>query len=268
MKWVAGIDVGTLTTKAVVVDDNGDIKGRAQVLTKVDLPGAAKQAFDAACGEAGVTKDQIEYVASTGYGRLQVEFRDLQITEMTCHAFGAHLQFPNTRSVLDIGAQNTRAMAVEANGRVKKFRMNDKCAAGAGRFMERVAKALEVSIEQLGPMSLQATEPTPISSICAVLAESEVINHVTEGKKIEDIICGAHVSITDRVVAMLRQIGGEDEITVTGGVTKNAGMVKVLEDRVGKKINICPDSEFMGAIGAAQLGRRRLSKLETETAVN
>jgi len=263
MKAVAGVDVGTLTTKAVVMAENGEIKGRAQVLTRVDLPGAAQKAFAEACDQAGVTREDIDYVAATGYGRHQVEFRDLQITEMTCHAFGAHTVFPNTRSLLDIGAQNTRAMAVEPNGRVKKFRMNDKCAAGAGRFMERVAKALEVEIDQLGPLSLQATEPTPISSICAVLAESEVINHVTEGKKIEDIICGAHVSITDRVVALLRQTGGEEEITVTGGVTKNAGLVRVLEERIGKKVNVCPDSEFMGAIGAAQLGLRRLQKLET-----
>ncbi len=266
MKVIAGVDVGSQTTKAVISDETGKIIGRAQVATKIDLGGAAEKAVAEACRNAGIERSALAYVAATGYGRFQVEFRDLQITEMTCHAYGAHSVFPKTRSVLDIGAQNSRAMGVEANGRVRKFRMNDKCAAGAGRFMERVAKALEVELDQIGALSLKATDPTPISSICAVLAESEVINQVTEGKKVEDIICGAHYSITDRIIALLRQVGGEEEITLTGGVTKNMGMVKTLEDRLAKKVNVGPDAEFMGAIGAALLGLRRLQRVSAAAA--
>ena len=266
MMAIAGIDVGSQTTKAVIADDSGRIIGRSHIPTKIDLGGAAERALEDACKNGGLTRSQLHYIAATGYGRFQVEFRDLQITEMTCHAYGAHTVFPNTRSVLDIGAQNSRAMSIEPNGRVRKFRMNDKCAAGAGRFMERVARALEVELDQIGPLSLKATDPTPISSICAVLAESEVINQVTEGKKVEDIICGAHYSITDRIIALLRQVGGEEEITLTGGVTKNVGMVKTLEDRLGKKVNVGPDSEFMGAIGAALLGLRRLNRVTATAA--
>ncbi len=266
MKAIAGIDVGSMTTKAVIVDGDGRTIGRSHVPTKIDLGGAAERALEEACKTAGLARSQLAYVAATGYGRFQVEFRDLQITEMTCHAYGAHTVFPNTRSVLDIGAQNSRAMAIEANGRVHKFRMNDKCAAGAGRFMERVAKALEVGLDEIGPLSLKSTDPVPISSICAVLAESEVINQVTEGKKIEDIICGAHYSITDRIIALFRQVGGEEEITLTGGVTKNAGMVKTLEDRLGKKVNVGPNAEFMGAIGAALLGLRRYQRVTASAA--
>jgi predicted CoA-substrate-specific enzyme activase len=258
---VVGIDVGTLTTKTVILRENGEVRGRSHVLTGIDLQAAAAKSLADACRDADIDREDIAYVAATGYGRFRVDFRDLQITEMTCHAFGAHSLFPATRSALDVGAQNSRAMAVAADGRVKKFRVNDKCAAGAGRFMERVARALEVNLEQLGPLSLQANDPTPISSICAVLAESEVINHVTEGKKIEDIISGTHYSITDRIVALLKQVGGEEEITLTGGVAKNVGFVHALEDRIGIKMNVCPDSEYMGAIGAAHLGLRRLRKI-------
>jgi len=145
--------------------------------------------------------------------------------------------------------------------------MNDKCASGAGRFLERVSKGLEIELEEVGELSLRSKDPQPISSICAVLAESEVINLVTAGHPLEDILMGAHMSISDRIVAMLRQIGVDGETSLTGGITRNAGMVKALETKLGKKLNVCPDSEYAGAIGACLLARRRLKKLEEQLAL-
>src|SRR3990172_4958566 len=171
----------------------------------------------------------------TGYGRYRVLFRHIQITEMTCHGVGARWLFPGTRTVLDIGAMNSRALRLADSGRVAAFRMNDRCASGAGRFLERVAKALEGKLEEVGELALRAQDPQPISSICAVLAESEVINHVTAGASVEDILSGAHFSIAERLVALVRQVGAQ--------------------------LNVSPHSEYAGALGAALLARARWQRL-------
>lgn len=261
---VAGIDVGTRMTKACIVDGEAASVSVGIVLTGVDLAGAAQQALQKAIERSGRRREQVSYIACTGYGRYLVPFRDVQITEMTCHAYGAKKKFPKTRCVLDIGAQNSRAMRVAGNGRVERFRVNDKCASGAGRFLERVATALEVDLDQIGELSLRATDPQPISSICAVLAESEVINQITQGNKVEDILCGVHQSLAERIVALVRQIGVEPEVTLTGGVTKNPGMVQAIEKRLGVPVNSCPESEFLGAYGAAGLAFNRVAKPQTE----
>lgn len=259
MPFVAGIDVGTRMTKAVVADPGGTILAQVSVETGVRLEKAAERAFEQVVHEANLPRDTVRYVAATGYGRYQVLFRQVQITEVTCHAAGALYLFPGTRSVLDIGAMNSRAMRISEVGRVLAFRMNDKCASGAGRFLERVARALELELPQIGEISLRSEDPQPISSVCAVLAESEVINHVTAGKKVEDILRGAHNSISERIVALLRQVGIAPEVTLTGGVTKNLGMVDALEERLQFRLNVSPQAEFAGAIGAALLGLRRLN---------
>ena len=262
IRSIAGVDVGTRMTKAVVVDADGRVTGKASVPTGHDLAGAARRALDTARGGAGLP----EYVASTGFGRYQVAFRQTQITEITAHSRGALALSPSTRSVLDVGAMNARAMRVDADGRVRSFRMNDKCASGAGRFLERVAKGLEIRLDEIGPLSLRATAPQAISSICAVLAESEVINLVTQGHAVEDILAGTHQSIAGRVAALLRQVGVEQEVTLTGGVTKNAGMVRALSDRLGVPLDVHPDAEYAGALGAALLALGRLRRLESESA--
>lgn len=288
---VAGIDVGSRMTKAVIMDEKMTILGESVIPTGADLELAARKALDEALRQlspadrgqgsrvsqsndlsaASVSPGSpaspplspshpLDYVAVTGFGRYQVPFRDVQITDITCHARGAIYYFPKTRNVLDIGAQTSRAMKIEGNGRVRNFKTNDRCAAGAGRFLERIAKALELNLEEIGEISLRSTDPQPISSICAVLAESEVINHITEGKKIEDILKGAHQSICDRTSALLRQVGIEEEITLTGGVTKNIGMVRALEEKLGKRVNVPERAEQVGAIGAAALAVERLKK--------
>ena len=256
----AGVDIGAGTTKAVLMDETGRVLAKLSQKSGARLDDAGSRVLAAVLERAGLRREDLAYVASTGYGRYQLPERDIQITEVTCHARGASHLFPATRCLLDIGAQSTRAVRVDERGRVMRFKMNDRCAAGAGRFLERVARALEVPLEDLGPMSLHASDPQAISSICAVLAESEVINLVTSGKATEDILMGAHLSIADRALALLRQVGADGEVTVTGGVVLNPGMVDALEKRLGKRVNASPDTVFAGAIGAALLGFVRLRK--------
>jgi len=264
MRTLAGVDVGTRMTKAVVVDDAGRILGKASLATGHDLAGAARRALDRAEAELPSSAPRPDYVAATGYGRYQVPFRHVQITEITCHGRGAVELFPATRSLLDVGAMNARAIRVEPTGRVRSFRMNDKCASGAGRFLERVARGLELELGDIGALSLRATSPQPISSICAVLAESEVINLVTVGHAVEDILAGTHQSIAERIAALLRQVGVEPEVALTGGVTRNVGMVRALEERLGVRLNVHPDAEYAGALGAALLALGRRRRLEAQ----
>ena len=256
----AGVDIGAGTSKAVLVDHAGHIVAKISQKSGARLDLAGSLALAAVLEKAGLTRDDIAYVASTGYGRYQLPGRDIQITEVTCHARGASYLFPGTRCLIDIGAQSTRAIRINDRGQVMRFKMNDRCAAGAGRFLERISRALEVSLDDLGPLSLRSTDPQAISSICAVLAESEVINLVTSGKATEDILMGANLSIAERALALLRQVGVDGEITLTGGVVLNPGMLKALERRLGKPVNASPDSVYAGAIGAALLGFVRLRK--------
>jgi (R)-2-hydroxyacyl-CoA dehydratese activating ATPase len=249
-------------TRGVLLAEDGRTLGMASRPTGARLEVAAQEILRELGEQKRAEASRTVYIASTGYGRYRVPFRQIQITEMTCHAVGAVRLFPQTRTVLDIGAMNARAMRIAANGRVAAFRMNDRCASGAGRFLERVTRSLEINLEQAGELSLRSHDPQSISSICAVLAESEVINHVTEGKPIEDILRGAHNSIAERLVALVRQVAPQPEITLTGGVTKNVGMVRALEERLGARLNVSPQSEFAGALGAALLARQRWLRLQ------
>lgn len=265
MKVVAGVDIGSRKTKAVVLalegDGNGAPLGRAVVDTRFDLADACERALEAALADAGCRRDALAYLATTGYGRYQAPDRDIQITEITCHARGAVALMPGVRTILDVGAQNARAIRLEPSGRVLAFRMNDKCASGAGRFVERVARALEVDLEQVGPLGLQADRPCDISSICAVLAESEVINHVTNGETVPNILQGTHVSIADRLSSLVRQVNVEAPFALTGGVAHNRGLVHALQERLGMEVQVHRDAEYAGALGAALLGRQRLRRL-------
>ncbi len=258
MTLTVGVDVGAGTCKAAVMEDGERVVATALRPTGAFLEQASVEAFEAVLVEAGADRADVDYLAASGYGRYQFPGRDIQITEITCHGRGAHFLFPKTHCVLDVGAQNSRAIRVETGGKVRKFMMNNRCAAGAGRFLERVGKALEIDLMELGPLSLRSEDPQPISSICAVLAESEIINHVTLGKKPEDIAMGALYSIADRIVTLVRQVGVEEEVTLTGGVSGNAGMVKALEDRLGVKLNVSEQSTYAGAIGACILGHQRV----------
>ncbi len=261
---VAGLDIGSRNTKAVILDEKRRIRGRARIRTRPNFEELTEEALGIALAEAGAERSDLKYLSTTGFGRYNVASRDLQVTEITAAARGASYLFPGTRSVLDIGHQNTRAIRVEAGGRVKEFRSNDKCAAGAGGFVERGARYLEIGLDAVGPLSLMADQPLTISSVCAVLAESEIINHVSAGNSVENIVRGMHDSLAGRAVALLKRAGMEAEITLVGGTTKQAGMVVAMNEAVGMLVNVSDDSDLAGAIGAAQLGLIRMEKLAAE----
>ncbi len=260
MMLVAGIDVGSRATKVVLLDGERHVRGTAVVRTRPPFPDLARKALDEALSHddfQGITPD---YVATTGFGRYNVPFRDLQITDITCAARGVAFLFPNARYVLDIGFQSTRAMKLADGGRVKDFYTNDKCAAGAGGFVERAARYLEVDLEEVGSLSLKADNPQTISSVCAVLAESEIINHVSEGKTVENILRGVHLSLATRALALLRRGGLDGETTLVGGVAHQAGMVQSLESTLKVKVDVPDQPDLVGALGAALLGLQRLER--------
>jgi predicted CoA-substrate-specific enzyme activase len=261
---IAGIDIGSGTTKCVVVDEAGEVRGRASVRTKADFEKVAEDVLEGACAEAG--GDEVGYVATTGLGRYAIAARDIQITDLTCGARGAATLFPSTRYVLDIGAQCSRAIKLRDGGKVKEFHMNEKCAAGSGGFLERAAKYLEVTVREIGPLSLAAAAPQPISSVCAVLAESEIINHVSEGVGVENILRGIHDSLADRALALLKRVGLDGEVTFIGGVALQAGMVQALRDKLGVTIHVPDAPHETAALGAALLGLQRFRKLAATAA--
>lgn len=251
MAYAAGVDVGSTQTKAVVIDEDRRLVGRALIDTGSNVVRAAEGAFRRALGDADVREEEVEYVIGTGYGRYQVTFGNAQVTEISCHARGAVHMFPATRTVLDMGGQDTKAIRVSAAGEIVDFCMNDKCAAGTGRFLGAAAAALDIPLDQLGPTALRGERPVKISTTCTVFAESEVLSWLGRGKKIEDILAGVHQSIATRSIGLLRRVGMEHEVTFTGGVARNAAMIDALTGRLGMQLNVSDDSHFMGALGAA-----------------
>jgi predicted CoA-substrate-specific enzyme activase len=262
---IAGIDIGSGTTKCVLLDEAGTVRGRALSRTTADFERVAREVLDAARTDAGAN-DEVGYVATTGLGRYAVPFRDIQITDLTCGARGAATEFPATRFVLDIGAQCSRAIRLREGGKVKEFHMNEKCAAGSGGFLERAAKYLEVEVAQIGPLSLAAQRPQPISSVCAVLAESEIINHVSEGVAVENILRGIHDSLADRALNLLKRVGLDGEVTLIGGVARQAGMVAAVRGKLGVPVNVPAAPQYATALGAAVLGLSRHRKLAAAAA--
>ncbi|MBI4010898.1 MAG: 2-hydroxyglutaryl-CoA dehydratase [Candidatus Rokubacteria bacterium] len=263
---VAGIDIGSGTTKCVLVDERGSVRAKSLVRTKADFEKVAREVLDLARAEAGMATDEVAYVATTGLGRYAVPFRDIQITDLTCGGRGAATLFPESRYVLDIGAQCSRAIKLRENGKVKEFHMNEKCAAGSGGFLERAAKYLEVAVADIGPLSLGAEKPQPISSVCAVLAESEIINHVSEGVTVENILRGIHNSLADRALSLLKRVGLDGPVTFIGGVAQQEGMVVALRAKLGVPVHVPDGPQFTAALGAALLGLRRWRKLATPAA--
>lgn len=246
-----GVDVGSTQTKAVVVDARGALLGRSLMDTGADVVRAAEEAFERALADAGVGEASVACVIGTGYGRYKVEFGDDQVTEIACHARGAAHMFPATRTVLDMGGQDTKAIKVGAGGDVEDFCMNDKCAAGTGRFLQSAAQALDLTLDELGPTALAGERPVKISNTCTVFAESEVLSWLARGKAVEDILAGVHRSIGRRSFGLLRRVGTEEEITFTGGVSRNEAMVAVMEEQIEAPINVSEESHYMGALGAA-----------------
>lgn len=251
MALAAGVDVGSTQTKAVIINEDLKIIGRALIDTGANVVQAAEKAYFKALNESKRREEEVAYVIGTGYGRYKVTFGNTQVTEISCHGRGAVHMYPETRTVLDMGGQDTKAISVSEIGEIVDFCMNDKCAAGTGRFLGAASMALDIPLNELGPTALKSEKPVKISTTCTVFAESEVLSWLGKGKKIEDILLGVHQSIFSRSLALLRRVGFNDEITFTGGVAKNIGMVEVLTAGLGMKMNVSDESHYMGALGAA-----------------
>ncbi|MFQ5429210.1 MAG: acyl-CoA dehydratase activase [Phycisphaerae bacterium] len=260
MAYIAGVDLGSGATKTVIIDESQRVLGRGIERTKADFDAVAARSIARACEEAGLRRDQIEYIASTGLGRYSFSERDIQITDLTCGARGAYALFPDARFVLDMGAQSTRALSLREGGKIKSFRTNEKCAAGSGGFLGRIARYLEVDITEIGRISLEATDPQPISSVCAVLAESEIINHVSEGKTVPDILRGAHESLAGRSLSQLKMVGFDGPVVFIGGVARQEGMVVECRERFGQTVHVPDHPAHVVAFGAAILGLQRFRK--------
>jgi predicted CoA-substrate-specific enzyme activase len=253
----AGVDVGSTQTKAVIIDGARRIVARALIATGANVSRAGERAFIAACETAGLPREAVGYVVGTGYGRYKVTFGDAQITEITCHARGAHFLFPETRTVIDMGGQDTKAIRVNPDGSVLDFAMNDKCAAGTGRFLSAAADVTGIGLDEIGPVSLEAKAPVRLTSVCTVFVESDIMSYLAQRKTVQDILGGVHKAIATRTMSLVRRVGVEDEVTFTGGVSRNVGMVRSLEDVLGRPLNVSPDGHFMGALGAALFALER-----------
>lgn len=248
---VAGVDVGSTQTKAVVMDSEPQVVGRSLIETGARLTDAANEAFRLAVADAGADESDVATVIGTGYGRFRVEFGDDQVTEISCHARGAAFLFPDTTSVLDVGGQDTKAIRIGEAGHVLDFCMNDKCSAGTGRFLGAASQALELPLGELGELALTSKNPVKMTTTCTVFAESEILGWLALGRKVEDVLMGVHAAIASRSISLLRRTGIEPEITFTGGVSRNTAMVKLLEELTECPINVSEESHYCGAIGAA-----------------
>lgn len=256
---VAGCDVGSLTGKAVILND-GEIISSAIILRTVRPEETARAVLDQALGQANLKAEAIRYLVGTGYGRTKIPFADANVSEITCHGKGAHWLMPSIRTILDIGGQDSKVISLDAEGFVADFVMNDKCAAGTGRFLEGVARALEIKLEELGALSLKSNAPSQISSQCSVFAESEVVTLLADGVDIADIVAGVHKAIASRLISMVKKVGVKPDLTITGGVAKNVGMVAFLEEGLGDIAKLPQDPQLIGAIGAAVLAREKAAK--------
>ncbi|MBI1746298.1 MAG: 2-hydroxyglutaryl-CoA dehydratase [Acidobacteria bacterium] len=258
MRFAAGVDVGSTQTKAIIINGEKEIVARALVDTGANVTKAGENGFLEACRVANITPRDVGFVVGTGYGRYKITFGNVQMTEITCHARGAHFIFPHTRTVIDMGGQDSKAISVGHKGEVSDFVMNDKCAAGTGRFLSNAADVLGMTLDTIGPLSLTAKNPVKLTTVCTVFVEADILSHLVQGKIAEDILGGVHQAIARRTISLARRINIDPEVTVTGGVARNVGMVAALEAVLGMKLNISPDSQFTGALGAAIFALEKL----------
>jgi len=256
----AGVDVGSLTGKALILKDS-EIASWSLLPTGADSTVAAGKAIDAALEKAQLSLSNIDYVVSTGYGRQIVPFAQRNITEISCHARGAHWLFPQARTILDMGGQDCKAIRCDDAGKVTNFVMNDKCAAGAGRSMEVMAELLQLPLDELGGLSLEiVAAEVPISSTCVVFAKSEALSHLRRGKHRNDILAGVCEALATRVHSLLNRVGIESEFVISGGIAKNIGIVKRLTDKTGLTPRIADEPQIVGALGAALFAEEILQR--------
>lgn len=249
--YVLGIDSGSTSTNAVIMDQDRKMKAFSVVRTGAKSGESAEKVLEDVLEKAGLSRGDISWIVSTGYGRVSIPFADENVTEISCHGKGAHYFNPQIRTILDIGGQDSKAIKLSENGEVKDFVMNDKCAAGTGRFLEMIARTLEVSLDELGAIALTSTEEIEITSMCSVFAESEVISLIANNKEKNDISNGVCNAIAGKAYGLLRRVGLEPGFMMTGGVAKNPGVVRAVEKKLGEKLYICEEPEIVGATGAA-----------------
>jgi predicted CoA-substrate-specific enzyme activase len=250
MIYTMGVDIGSITSKCTLLN-NGQEVVAMQLITAGTGSDGPQRAVLQALEKAKLTRQDISCVVATGYGRVIYDEADEEVSEIACHGKGAIFQIPEARTVIDIGGQDAKAIKLGKGGKVLNFVMNEKCAAGTGRFLEMMAQALGYPVSELGKLSVKATEEISISNTCTVFAESEVISHLAAKKKVEDVVAGIHDSIARRIVGLVSRVGLEDKVIMTGGVAHNMGVVKALEKRLGWMINVPPYPQFNGALGAA-----------------
>jgi predicted CoA-substrate-specific enzyme activase len=255
--YAAGVDVGAASSEVLIWDGEG-IVTYSIVPTGFNSRRAAYQAMDRALEGTGIARDDIGAIVATGYGRIAIDYADRQVTEISCYAKGINHLYPEVRTIIDIGGQDSKAISVDKDGRVVDFLMNDKCAAGTGRFLEVMAKALELGVEDLGQISLKAREPHQVSSTCTVFAESEVVTLVAEGVNREDIVAGLHSAIAKRTMSMVNRLGLVLPVAMAGGVAKNKGVVKAIEEEIGAALIVPSEPQIVGALGAAVLAMEDL----------
>jgi len=258
--YTLGIDVGSTTSKCVVLKNGLELISKSLLTSGTGTSGPEK-AINAVLETAGIPETDICYSIATGYGRQSKGLADSDMSELSCHAMGAHFLYPGVKTVIDIGGQDIKAMHID-NGALASFQMNDKCAAGTGRFLEVMAKVLEVDINELGMLGAQSVNPVQISSTCTVFAESEVISQLSKGAAVPDIIAGIHRSVSSKVSGLVHRVGLMEPMLMTGGVTRNQDVVKSLEVDLNCKIIISELSQYAGAIGAAIYAYKKGSKIK------
>lgn len=258
--YVMGVDSGSTSTNAVIMDQDRKIKAFSVVRTGAKSGESADKILKEVLQKAGLKREDISWIVSTGYGRVSIPYADETVTEISCHGRGAHYFNPKIRTILDIGGQDSKGIKLSDKGEVIDFVMNDKCAAGTGRFLEMIARTLEVDISELGTIALQSTEDIEITSMCSVFAESEVISLIANNKEKTDIANGICRAIANKSFSLLKRVGMEGEYMMTGGVAKNPGVVRAVEEKIGAKLYICPEPEIVGATGAAMYALDRLQQ--------
>lgn len=266
--YVLGIDSGSTSTNAVIMDQDRTIKAFSVVRTGAKSGESADRVLKEVLEKAGVSRADIAWIVSTGYGRVSIPFADENVTEISCHGKGAHYFNPKIRTILDIGGQDSKAIRLSEQGEVKDFVMNDKCAAGTGRFLEMIARTLEISLDELGAIALTSTENIEITSMCSVFAESEVISLIANNKEKNDIANGVCGAIANKAYGLLRRVGLEPDFMMTGGVAKNPGVVRAVEQKLGAKLYICEEPEIVGATGAALYALEQIAPDSADTNVS
>lgn len=250
-----GIDIGSSASKAVVLDQSGKIIAKSIVSKGTGTKGVGKAVAEIEA-QLSVELSEMDFIVATGYGRNTFDAAHKQISELSCHALGVHTILPHVRTIIDIGGQDVKVLSIDENGGLSDFIMNEKCAAGTGRFLEVMASVLEVDLADMGPLSLNADAAATVSSTCTVFAESEVISRLSDGYPIADVIAGIHESVAKRVVGLARRVNIRKDVAMSGGVAKNTGVKAALEKELGMEIFIPTDCQLMGALGAAMFARR------------